>query len=88
MIVLIRRRLDRLAWASIKGGVFAAVGAASVMALGLLGWLALTAGRSDLVVGLGGVALGGGLYYVAARLLGAPEAEQLPKMILPGSRIR
>ena len=88
LIVLIRRRLDGLAWASIQRGVFAAVGAASVMALGLLGWLARTEGRSDLVIGLGGVALGGGLYYVTARLLGAPEARQLPKMILPRSSPR
>jgi putative peptidoglycan lipid II flippase len=88
LVVLIRRRLDGLAWAAIQRGVFAAIGAASVMTLGLLTWLALTAGGSDLLIGLGGVALGGGLFYLAARLLGAPEAEQLPKMILPRSPTR
>jgi putative peptidoglycan lipid II flippase len=88
LVVLIRRRLDGLAWAAIQRGVFAAISAASVMALGLLAWLALTAGGSDLLIGLGGVALGGGLFYLAARLLGAPEAEQLPKMILPRSPTR
>jgi hypothetical protein len=46
-------------------------------------WLALTQGSGYLLVGLGGVLLGGGVYYVGSRLLGAPEAEQLPRMILP-----
>jgi len=88
LVLLIRRRLDGLAWAAIQRGVFAAISAASVMTLGLLTWLALTAGGSDLLIGLGGVALGGGLFYLAARLLGAPEVEQLPKMILPRSPTR
>jgi len=82
LVVLIRRRVDGLGWAAIQRGVFAALGAASMMSLGLLAWLALTAGGSELLIGLGGAALGGGLYYLAARLLGAPEAEELPKMIL------
>jgi putative peptidoglycan lipid II flippase len=86
LVVLIRRRLDGLAWSSVKRGVLAAVGASAIMTVGLIAWLALSRGRSDLVVGLGGVALGGALYYAAARLLRAPEAEQLPQLILPRRR--
>ena len=53
------------------------------MTIGLIGWIVVSQGRSDVLVGLGGVLLGGGLFYLAARLLRAPEAEQLPRMILP-----
>lgn len=83
LVILIRRRLDGLAWRLIQRGVLAAIGACTVMTIGLTAWIGLSQGRSDLVVGLGGVLLGGGLYYAAARLLRAPEAEQFPRMILP-----
>ena len=83
LVILIRRRLDGLAWLQIQRGVLAAVGACTVMTIGLTIWIAVSQGRSDLLVGLGGVLLGGGLYYLAARLLRAPEAGQFPKVFLP-----
>jgi putative peptidoglycan lipid II flippase len=83
LVILIRRRLDGLAWQHIRPGVLAGLGSSALMTVGLTAWLAVSQGRGDWLVGLGGVLLGGGLYYVAARLLRAPEAEQLPKMILP-----
>ena len=83
LVYLIRRRLDGIAWRSIERGVMAAVGASAAMVVALIVWLAVSQGRADLFVGLGGVLVGGGLYYLVARLLRAPEAEQLPKMILP-----
>jgi putative peptidoglycan lipid II flippase len=70
LLVLIRRRLDGLTWATIQRGVFAAIGAAAVMTVSLLVWLGVTAGKGDLAVGLGGVLLGGGVLS-CARLLGA-----------------
>lgn len=86
LVILIRRRLDGLAWRQIQRGVLAAVGASTVMTVGLIAWIAVSQDRSDLLVGLGGVLLGGGLYYLAARLLRAPEAEQLPRLIRPAAR--
>jgi putative peptidoglycan lipid II flippase len=83
LVILIRRRLDGLAWRSIERGVLAAVGASAVMVAGLMAWIGMTQGSGYLLVGLGGVLLGGGLYYLTARWLRSPEAEQLPKMILP-----
>jgi putative peptidoglycan lipid II flippase len=83
LVILIRRRLDGLAWRSIERGVLASIGASAAMVVVLMVWLALTQGSGYLLVGLGGVLLGGGVYYVVSRLLGAPEAEQLPRMILP-----
>jgi putative peptidoglycan lipid II flippase len=86
LVILIRRRLDGLAWRQIQRGVLAAVGASTVMTVGLIAWIAVSQDRSDLLVGLGGVLLGGGLYYLAARRLRAPEAEQLPRLIRPAAR--
>jgi putative peptidoglycan lipid II flippase len=83
LVYLIRRRLDGLAWQSIERGVLAAVGASAAMVAGLIVWLSLSQGRAAIFVGLGGVLVGGGLYYLVARLLRAPEAEQIPQMILP-----
>jgi len=83
LVILIRRRLDGLGWRQIQRGVLAAVGASTVMTVGLIAWIAVSQGRGDLLIGLGGVALGGGLYYLAARLLRAPEAQGLPQMVLP-----
>ncbi|HSR48993.1 MAG TPA: murein biosynthesis integral membrane protein MurJ [Anaerolineales bacterium] len=87
LILLIRRRLDGLAWSAIQRGVFAALGSSAAMTIGILAWLRASEGLADVWVGLGGVALGGALYYAVARLLRAPEAEQLPQMILPRRRI-
>jgi putative peptidoglycan lipid II flippase len=86
LVILIRRRLDGLAWDQISHGVLAALGASTVMTVGLIGWIVVSQGRSDVLAGLGGVLLGGGLFYLAARRLRAPEAEQLPRMILPRRR--
>jgi putative peptidoglycan lipid II flippase len=83
LVILIRRRLDGLAWQQIRSGVLAGLGASALMTVGLTAWLAVTQGRGDWVVGLGGVLLGGSLYYIAARMLRAPEANELPRMILP-----
>jgi peptidoglycan biosynthesis protein MviN/MurJ (putative lipid II flippase) len=81
LVILIRRRLDGLAWNAIQRGVFAALGASVAMVLTLMAWLNRTQGRSDLWVGLGGVMVGGVAYYLIARLLRAPEAENLPELL-------
>jgi putative peptidoglycan lipid II flippase len=86
LVILIRRRLDGLAWRHIQRGVLATIGASSVMTVGLIAWIAVSQGRIDLLIGLGGVLLGGGLYYLTARLLRAPEAEHLPQLIRPAAR--
>jgi hypothetical protein len=52
------------------------------MGAGLWGWLQLTGDRPAWLVALVGVALGGLLYWIAALLLKAPEARQLPGLLL------
>lgn len=81
LLVLLRRKLSGLEWTVIQRGVFAAVGSSALMTLALAGWLALGAGWAPMVVGLGGVGLGGLVYFGAARWLRAPEAERLPELL-------
>ena len=52
------------------------------MGVTLIGWLGAMLNRPSWLVGLGGVALGGAIYWLACLMLGAPEARQLPQMLL------
>ena len=45
-------------------------------------WLLWTAGSPAWLVGIGGVLLGGALFWLAAVLLRTPDARQLPAMLL------
>jgi putative peptidoglycan lipid II flippase len=86
LLWLASRRLEGLDLARIRRGLLATVGASIVLTVVLGGWLATTAGRSVWLVGLGGVALGAVVYWVAALALGAPEARQLPRNLLSRKR--
>ncbi len=59
-----------------------AAAAAVLMGLGLWGWLRATSGASVWLTGGGGVVLGAAAYWLVALMLGAPEARQLPGMVL------
>jgi hypothetical protein len=52
------------------------------MGAGLLAWSAWTDGASPWLAGLGGVAGGGGLFWLAAYALRSPEARQFSEMAL------
>lgn len=82
LMVVMRRRLGGLALARLWPGLWRAAAAAAVMGAGLLVWLAVTAGWSSAAVALGGVGLGGGLFWLAAAALGSPEARLIPEMAL------
>jgi len=80
LLILIRRRLGGLSWTEAGRGVLATLGAAAVTTLSLWGWVAVGAGRSVFFVGLGGVIVGGLVFWGAALLLGAPEAREVPSL--------
>jgi putative peptidoglycan lipid II flippase len=82
LVWVIRRRLNGLEGQAVVSSVARTAGGGAVMALGLLAWLALGPGRPGWLVGLGGMALGGALFWIAAALLGSPEARALPAMAL------
>jgi len=52
------------------------------MGLSLWGWLEAMSGASVWAAGFGGVAIGGGIFWLSSLLLGAPEARQLPALLL------
>jgi putative peptidoglycan lipid II flippase len=82
LLILIRRRLGGLNWGEVSRGVAATLGATLAMTLALWAWLALDAGESVFLVGLVGVVVGGMVFWGAALVLGAPEARELPSLLL------
>jgi len=76
LLVLASRRLSGLDLAQRRRGILAGLGAGAVMASTLALWIPATRGLSPWASGLGGVALGAGVYALSAFALGAPEARQ------------
>lgn len=85
LLWLISRRLQGLDLARIRRGLLATFLASATMALVVIAWLFLFEGQASWVLGIGGVVLGGVAYWIAALLLKAPEARQLPKLLLSKS---
>jgi putative peptidoglycan lipid II flippase len=82
LLLLIRRRLGGLGLGALSRGIGATIAASMVMGVALWGWLAFTADRSAWLIGLGGVLIGGGIYWLVARLLGSAEAREIPRLLL------
>jgi putative peptidoglycan lipid II flippase len=85
LLWLMRRKLNGLDLRRIGRGLLATILATAVMTLVVLGWMWMLAGSAYWILGLGGVALGGLVYWLMALLLGAPEARQLPRILLSKS---
>lgn len=82
LFVLLGRRVGGLDLVRLRRGVTATVVGTLVMALGLIAWLGVISESPAWLVGLGGVGLGGLIYWSACLTLGAPEARQLPRLLL------
>jgi putative peptidoglycan lipid II flippase len=82
LLFLMRRRLGGLDLGRLRPGLAASLLASAGMGAGLWGWLQLTGDRPAWLVALVGVALGGLLYWAAALVLRAPEARQIPGLLL------
>jgi putative peptidoglycan lipid II flippase len=82
LVLLIRRRLGGLHWAEIGRGVLATVAATGLMVLALVAWRTAGEAWSAVLVGLGGTVVGGVVFWLAALLLRAPEARQMPSLFL------
>jgi len=82
LLLLMRRRLGGLRQeGAIRAGA-ASLGAAAAMAAALWAWVVASGGWSVYAVGLGGVCVGGAVYWLAALVLGAPEAREMPSLLL------
>jgi putative peptidoglycan lipid II flippase len=89
-IVLLRllgKRIGGLESARLRPGLMASLGAGAAMALGLGGWLRLTAAASPWIAGGGGVVLGVVIYFATALALGAPEARRAWAMLTRRGRV-
>jgi len=82
LFVLLGRRVGGLDLVRLRRGVTATVAGTVVMGFSLIAWLGIIPESPTWVVGLGGVALGGVIYWLACLTLGAPEARQLPRFLL------
>jgi putative peptidoglycan lipid II flippase len=79
LLWLLRHRID---FDHLRSGLLASAVAAGALALTLLLWNRLLGDASVWLVGLGGVLIGGGVYWLAALVLGSPEVHELPKTLL------
>jgi putative peptidoglycan lipid II flippase len=82
LFVLLGRRVGGLDLVRLRRGLLATVVGTAVMASALIAWLGVTPAGPTWLVGLGGVGLGGAIYWLACLTLGAPEARQLPRLLL------
>jgi putative peptidoglycan lipid II flippase len=82
LFLLLRRRIGGLDSVRLRQGLSATIVGTAIMGGALVAWLGLTPGGPSWLVGLGGVALGGAIYWLACLTLGAPEARQLPRLLL------
>ncbi len=81
LLILMRRRLGGLEVARIKSGLWSTIVATAALTGVVLVWLLWKGSASVWLVGLGGVFLGGGCFWLVALALGSPEARQLPAVL-------
>jgi putative peptidoglycan lipid II flippase len=81
LLYLMRRRLNGLGGGSVWRAALQAGLASAGMGLAVWAWLDLTAGRSDALVALAGIALGGAAYGLLLLALGNREARMALGML-------
>jgi putative peptidoglycan lipid II flippase len=81
LLYFMRRRLGGLELKVIGTGVLKAGVATVAMSLALWAWLQLTAGRSTVLVALGGLAVGVLVYFIAVVLLKVPELSLIRSLL-------
>lgn len=88
LLVLLRKRLQGLDMHRLVRGVLATLGGTLAMGLAVAGWLQLESQFAVWLVALGGVLIGGLVYYLVTLAIGAPEARQLPAAVMAKLRRR
>jgi putative peptidoglycan lipid II flippase len=81
LMVLMRQRLNGLDLARVWPGLMRAGVATALMGAALWAWLSVSASYNAWVVGLGGVAVGGLVFAVAAVVLRVPEVALVAGMV-------
>lgn len=86
LLGLMRRRLGGLDLPRIRPGLVAVGAASAFMGIAIWAWREVMGEGSVWLLGGGGVALGAAIYWLAALALRAPEARELPKLLLRRKR--
>jgi putative peptidoglycan lipid II flippase len=81
LLLIIRRKLEGLEDSRLLGSILRTVLAAGLMGLGVSRFAAALHGLSIVIIGGGGIAFGGVIYFVATLLLGSGEARALWQMV-------
>jgi putative peptidoglycan lipid II flippase len=79
---IMRRRLGGLAFTRVWPGLWRTALAALYMGAILVLWLRYTPALSVWIVGIGGVVLGGMVFWAVAYILRCPEARLLPRLVM------
>lgn len=79
---IMRRRLGGLAFTRVWPGLWRTALAALYMGAVLVLWLRYTQALSVWIVGIGGVVLGGAVFWAVAHTLRCPEARLLPRLVM------
>jgi len=82
LLLIMRKRLQGLDLAQVRAGLLASLLGAAVMSAAVLGWLHVAGRQSSAAAAIGGIGVGVGVYWVSSFLLRAPEARQLPAILL------
>jgi putative peptidoglycan lipid II flippase len=82
LLGLMRGRLGGLGWVRLRRGFIGSSVAGMALTLALLGWRSLSAGRDLWLIAGGGVVVGVLAYWLIALWLRAPDARELPGMLL------
>jgi putative peptidoglycan lipid II flippase len=88
LLTLMRRRLDGLDFGRIRRGLGSTAMASALMTGVLLLWSATAGGQGAWILGLGGVVLGGAVFWLMSLVLKSPEARQLPSLLIDRERGR
>jgi putative peptidoglycan lipid II flippase len=81
LLAVVSRRLGGIELERIRRGLFASLLASLGMGIGLGLWVSRMSAQPAWLVTLGGVGLGGGLYWLASLGLRLPEARQIPRLV-------
>ncbi|MBI3760791.1 MAG: murein biosynthesis integral membrane protein MurJ [Chloroflexi bacterium] len=87
LLWLIARRLGGLEARAVTFSLARTLGGGAAMTIALLAWLNFVASRPAWLVGLGGTAIGGVIFWLVAALVGSEEARAIPKMAVARLRL-
>lgn len=82
LLWLIARRLGGLEARAVTLSLARTLGGGAAMTFAILLWLNFAASLPSGLVGLGGIAIGGAVFWLAAAVFGSEEARVLPRMAL------